>query len=102
MTNLTRRPLLAATAMLSALPALAQTALTQDVNRKTLRATTRTLDINGRAATVYGLENALGGQGLIFNPGQRFAVDLTNDLDVKTLIHCHVRRQINMDFLRPD
>ena len=55
----------------------------------TLRAATRTLDINGRAARVYGLENAAGGQGLILDPGQRFAVDLTNDLDVETIIHWH-------------
>ncbi|MDZ4135939.1 MAG: multicopper oxidase domain-containing protein, partial [Paracoccaceae bacterium] len=49
----------------------------------------RTLDIDGRAATVCGLENAAGGQGLILDPGQRFAVDLRNDLDVETIFHWH-------------
>jgi len=89
MTNLTRRHFLAATAMLTAVPALSRSAFALDVSRKTLRATTRTLEINGRAATVYGLENATGGHGLIFDPGERFAVDLTNDLDVETSIHWH-------------
>jgi FtsP/CotA-like multicopper oxidase with cupredoxin domain len=53
-----------------------------------LTATTRTLDIAGRAATVFGLAGA-GGQGLVLDPGQRFRVDLTNDLDVETIIHWH-------------
>ena len=54
-----------------------------------LTASTRVLDINGHAATVYGLANATGGQGLILDPGQRFRVDLTNSLDVETIIHWH-------------
>ena len=54
-----------------------------------LTATTRVLEINGRAATVYGLANAAGGQGLVLDPGQRFRVDLTNSLDVETIIHWH-------------
>ncbi|MFV0292653.1 MAG: hypothetical protein ACK5II_05350 [Paracoccus sp. (in: a-proteobacteria)] len=41
---------------------------------------TRVLDIGGRAATVIGL-----GKGLILDPGQRFRVDLTNNLDEPTL-----------------
>ena len=53
-----------------------------------LPAATRTLDIDGRAATVFGLAGP-GGQGLILDPGQRFRVDLTNDLDVDTIIHWH-------------
>jgi FtsP/CotA-like multicopper oxidase with cupredoxin domain len=53
-----------------------------------LTATRRTLDINGRAATVFGLAGP-SGQGLVLDPGQRFRVDLTNDLPVSTLIHWH-------------
>ncbi len=89
MTHVTRRHFLTAAAALAASPALIGTAFAQGTKGMTLRATTRTLDINGRAATVYGLENAAGGQGLILDPGQRFAVDLTNDLDVETIIHWH-------------
>ena len=84
----TRRGFLAASAAFagaSALPRLAQT----QSSAFSLRAVSRTLDIDGRAATVYGLENAAGGQGLILDPGQRFAVDLRNDLTEETIIHWH-------------
>ncbi len=83
---LSRRGFLAASAALSGtafLPAWAQGA------PLTLRATTRTIDIDGRAATVFGLINGAGGSGLILNPGERFLVDLSNDLDVETIIHWH-------------
>lgn len=53
-----------------------------------LKATSRTLDIDGRTATVFGLAGP-GSQGLVLDPGQRFRVDLTNDLDVGTIIHWH-------------
>lgn len=56
---------------------------------RTLSATRRSLDIDGRAATVFGLENALGGQGLILDPGERFNVRLVNDLGIETIIHWH-------------
>jgi len=86
MTLISRRGFLAASAAtLSAatLPrfAFAQTALL-------LSAATRVLDIDGRAATVLGLEGP-NGQGLFLNPGERFRVDLTNKLDASTLIHWH-------------
>lgn len=55
----------------------------------TLRATTRTIDVDGRAATVYRLVNDLGSSGLVLDPGARFQVDLTNALDEETLIHWH-------------
>ena len=83
---LSRRGFLAASAALTGsalLPAWAQAA------PLSLRATTRTLDIDGRAATVFGLINEAGGSGLILNPGARFEVDLSNDLAVETIIHWH-------------
>jgi len=55
----------------------------------TLSATTRTIEVQGRAATVMGLVNGQGGLGLTLDPGQRFRVDLTNALDVETIIHWH-------------
>ncbi|MCV2866559.1 multicopper oxidase family protein [Albidovulum sediminicola] len=54
-----------------------------------LRATRRTLDIGGRAASVLGLLDAQGRSGLVLDPGQRFRVDLANDLDVETIVHWH-------------
>ncbi len=89
MTHVTRRHFLSGAAILATSPALIRTAFAQGTKGMTLRATTRTLDINGRAASVYGLENAAGGQGLILDSGQRFAVDLTNEIEVDTIIHWH-------------
>ena len=57
-------------------------------NPRQLTIDTRTLDINGKAATVYGLtEN--GKPGLTFAPGERFAVALSNRLKEDTIIHWH-------------
>jgi FtsP/CotA-like multicopper oxidase with cupredoxin domain len=89
MTDVTRRRFLAATALLTAAPALIGTGLAQPARRHSLRATTRTLDIDGRAATVFGLINAAGGLGLTLDPGESFAVDLLNDLAEATIIHWH-------------
>ena len=41
------------------------------------------------AATVKGAVNAAGGIGLVLDPGQRFRVDLINELDLDTIIHWH-------------
>ena len=75
---LTRRGFLAASAALAGATAMAHHARAQSA-ALTLRAATRTLDIGGRAATVYGLVNAAGGQALILDPGQRTAADLAAD-----------------------
>ncbi|TGD60586.1 multicopper oxidase family protein [Tabrizicola sp. WMC-M-20] len=85
---ITRRGFLAGSAAFGATLSLPRHVAAQSAALN-LRAATRTLDINGRAATVYGLQNVAGGQGLILDPGQRFALDLTNDLDVETIIHWH-------------
>ncbi len=75
---LTRRGFPAASAALAGANAMAHHAWAQSAVL-TLRAATRTLGIGGRAATVYGLVNAAGGQGLILDPGQRTAADLAAD-----------------------
>ena len=85
---LNRRGFLGATAALAATTGFARLSFAQGAPL-TLSATKRTLDIDGRAATVYGLVNGTGGTGLILDPGQRFTVELTNALDVETLIHWH-------------
>lgn len=87
MTHLSRRGFLAASAALTAplllpLPTYASRALA-------LRATTRTLDIAGRAVTVKGLLDAQGRSGLFLDPAQPFRVDLVNELDTETSIHWH-------------
>ncbi|WP_347267981.1 multicopper oxidase domain-containing protein [Paracoccus sp. (in: a-proteobacteria)] len=87
MNTLTRRGFLAAGAAVLASAHLPRAALAQ-ASPLALTASTRTLDIGGRAATVFGLAGP-NGQGLTLDPGQRFRVDLTNDLDVATIIHWH-------------
>lgn len=57
-------------------------------NPRQLTIDTRTLEVNGKAATVYGLtEN--GKPGLTFAPGERFSVALSNRLKEDTIIHWH-------------
>jgi FtsP/CotA-like multicopper oxidase with cupredoxin domain len=55
----------------------------------TLRATTRTLDIHGRPASVLGLLRNDGGHGLVIEPGARFRARLHNQLGEPTIIHWH-------------
>jgi len=88
MNTLSRRGFLAASATAIAAAHLPRVAFAQSAAPLALAAATRTLDIDGRAATVYGLVGP-GGQGLTLDPGQRFRVDLTNNLDVGTIIHWH-------------
>ena len=88
MPMLSRRGFLAATVASSAgliLPARVRAASP----RLSLAATSRTIEVQGRAAKVWGLTNGQGGPGLVLDPGQDFAVDLTNDLDQATIIHWH-------------
>lgn len=54
-----------------------------------LTVSTRTLDVKGRAATVYGLGDAAGKSGLTFGPGEAFRVDLENRLQEETIVHWH-------------
>ena len=89
MTTLTRRGFMAATAVTAAGLTLPRGAWATTDTPMLLTATSRTLDIDGRAATVWGLVNAKGSIGLTLDPGQRFRVDLTNALDVDTIIHWH-------------
>jgi FtsP/CotA-like multicopper oxidase with cupredoxin domain len=86
--DLTRRGFIAASAAVAASTALPRLAFGQSAPLS-LTAASRVLEIDGKAATVYGLINGAGGQGLILDPGQQFRVDLTNSLDVETIIHWH-------------
>ncbi|ARL04416.1 multicopper oxidase domain-containing protein [Burkholderia pseudomallei] len=50
---------------------------------------TRSIEVNGRAATVYGLHQPDGTRGLFLEPGERFAVELDNRLHEPTIVHWH-------------
>ncbi|QCO55552.1 multicopper oxidase family protein [Pseudorhodobacter turbinis] len=86
--DLTRRGFLAASAALAATTALPRLSFAQSAPLS-LTAATRVIEVGGRAASVMGLTNGSGKQGLILDPGQRFRVDLTNALEEETIIHWH-------------
>jgi FtsP/CotA-like multicopper oxidase with cupredoxin domain len=88
MNTLSRRGFLAAGAAMLAYAHLPRIAAAQGTAPLSLHAASRVLDIDGRAATVWGLSGPTG-QGLTLDPGARFRVDLRNDLDVSTIIHWH-------------
>jgi FtsP/CotA-like multicopper oxidase with cupredoxin domain len=88
MSPLTRRGFLATTAA-SAASLLLPSRVRAQSSRLSLTATTRTIDVRGRAASVWGLLRSNGQSGLVLDPGQRFAVDLTNSLADPTIIHWH-------------
>ncbi len=57
--------------------------------QQTFTATTRTLDVNGKAARVFGLIGTGGKSGITLAPGEAFRVDLLNTINDPTLIHWH-------------
>ena len=67
---------------ITARPAAAATRMSLIVER-------RSLDVRGRAASVFGLRQADGTPGLVLEPGQRFAVDLVNRSGEATVVHWH-------------
>jgi FtsP/CotA-like multicopper oxidase with cupredoxin domain len=79
----------AAAAPLMRTAALAQTATSSSQQPTMLMAETRILDINGKAAKVFGLVRQDGSPGIRLEPGQPFNVALTNGLSDPTLIHWH-------------
>lgn len=49
----------------------------------------RTLDVNGKAASVFGIRQPGGTPGLTLDPGRRFLVDLANRAGEDAVIHWH-------------
>lgn len=88
MHTLSRRGFLAASAALAA-PLLLPRGLRAETPPRLLRATTRTLDIGGRAVSVKGILNDQGTTGVILNPDEVFRLDLVNELDTPTILHWH-------------
>lgn len=54
-----------------------------------LAVTTRTIEVNGKAARVFGLVQPDGKPGLTLDAGTQFDVQLTNQTGESTLIHWH-------------
>ncbi|SJM33712.1 multicopper oxidase family protein [Mesorhizobium delmotii] len=93
MKHLSRRQFLAtsaATGALAAAPALLLPARPAAASSyATITAGTRVIEVNGRAATVFGLTQPNGGHGLVMNAGERLRVRLDNRTGEDTLIHWH-------------
>jgi FtsP/CotA-like multicopper oxidase with cupredoxin domain len=54
-----------------------------------LRIVSRSLEVNRRAASVFGLVDAEGRAGLTLDEGETFRVTLVNELKEPTLVHWH-------------
>ncbi|MDE8343758.1 MAG: multicopper oxidase domain-containing protein, partial [Acidocella sp.] len=54
-----------------------------------LTAGTRVLEVNGKAAKVFGLVGPNGLPGITLAPGERFAVTLDNQAGIETIVHWH-------------
>jgi FtsP/CotA-like multicopper oxidase with cupredoxin domain len=93
MQHSSRRQFLASTAaagMLGAVPSLLSPGRSAwAAPTTTVRAGSRIIEVNGRAATVFGLTQPNGSHGLVAQAGQRFRVNLENHLKEETLIHWH-------------
>jgi FtsP/CotA-like multicopper oxidase with cupredoxin domain len=54
-----------------------------------LKVVTRVIEVNGRAAKVFGIQNNTGGTGLSVLLDRQFQVRLRNELADETLVHWH-------------
>jgi len=84
---ISRRSFMAASASAALLPLVPARVRAATAPDRTLVAESRTIDVQGRAATVFGLRNAQGRSGLVIEPGERMAFTLTNALPEATGIH---------------
>jgi len=88
--SINRRGFLLGSASAALAPSFALQAKAQlQPSRRSLSIVTRTLDVNGRAATVFGLLQPDGTQGLSFAQGDLFDVQLHNRLSEPSIIHWH-------------
>ena len=55
----------------------------------TLRAVRRSIEVNGKAASVFGLLGPNGRPGIALDPGQRFELALANEIDDALIVHWH-------------
>ena len=85
--QISRRRLMAGSVSLATLAAMPRLALAAGPRQLTV--TRRTLEVNGKAAGVFGIVQPDGVSGLVLDPGQRFQVDLTNDAGEAAIIHWH-------------
>lgn len=85
-TTVSRRGFLGVALAAGVLPAAGRAT---SLGPKRLVAGTRTLEVNGRSARVFGLVGPDGRPGIRLAPGERFRVELANETGMRTLVHWH-------------
>jgi FtsP/CotA-like multicopper oxidase with cupredoxin domain len=55
----------------------------------TLRAIRRSIEVNGKAASVFGLIGRGDKPGIVLDPGERFNLALSNEIDEALIVHWH-------------
>src|SRR5262245_5812644 len=88
MNRISRRRFFATGMMAAAVPPFARQGRAHAGSTE-LRATRRVIEVNGKAADVFGLMQPDGRHGIVADAGQRFHVRLVNALDEHTLVHWH-------------
>ncbi len=84
-----RRDFLGAALAAGVLPLLPGAVRAASPAAKRLVAGTRVLEVNGRAARVFGLIGPDGRPGIRLAAGERFRVDLANETGTRTIVHWH-------------
>ena len=87
--QLSRRAFLGASLAVAGSAALPRFALAQQPTARTLFAERRVIDVLGKPANVFGIRAQDGRQGLFLPAGERFLVDLENQIGTETIIHWH-------------
>ncbi len=88
MNRISRRRFLAAGVTATMIPSFARPGRAHP-GATQLRATRRVIEVNGKAANVFGLVRPDGRHGIVAEAGKRFHVRLVNELDEHTLVHWH-------------
>ncbi|MCH9000723.1 MAG: multicopper oxidase domain-containing protein [Proteobacteria bacterium] len=89
MTKFTRRDFLAATAAAALAPAAMSRVGRAEEAPIVLRAESRTIEVNGKAATMLHIGRSDGVGGVYTEAGRRYRVNLENHLGEPTLVHWH-------------
>jgi FtsP/CotA-like multicopper oxidase with cupredoxin domain len=86
---ISRREMLVSAAAVAAVGALGPVAALAQTPAVQLTVARRTLEVNGKAASMLGIHAADGKPGAILDPGQRFTTALANSCGDPTIVHWH-------------
>jgi FtsP/CotA-like multicopper oxidase with cupredoxin domain len=89
MTDISRRRFLAAAASTAMVAAAPRLSFGQATSPLALAVERRTIEVLGRAATVFGIRQPDGTQGIRLDAGERLRIALANRAGEETLIHWH-------------